>query len=218
MCTHDRCAPHCSTGPSGELRSCAAPAHAAELVPWLRAQGESISIAYEAGPTGFVLARACAEQQIPCLVAATSRIPKAPADRVKTDQRDAVKLVRLLRLGELTPVRVPSLAEEGARDLVRARDDARADLMRARQRLSKLLLRRGLLWEGAKTWTLAHERWLAEQHFAAPPLRIAYGEAQAAMLAVKARRDAPSDAAIASEAASAPWRGGASAACAASPP
>jgi transposase len=90
-------------GASGELRSCAAPAHAAELVPWLRAQGESISVAYEAGPTGFVLARACAEQRIPCLVAATSRIPKAPAERVKTDQRDAVKLVRLLRLGELSP-------------------------------------------------------------------------------------------------------------------
>ena len=79
--------------------------------------------------------------------------------------------------------------------------------MRARQRLSKLLLRRGLLWEGAKTWTLAHERWLAKQRFAARPLQVAYEEAQAAMLTVKARRDAPSDAAIASEAASAPWRG-----------
>ena len=81
-------------GASGEVRSCAAPVTATELVPWLRAQGESVSVAYEAGPTGFVLARACAAEQTPCLVAATSRIPKAPADRVKTDQRDAVKLVR----------------------------------------------------------------------------------------------------------------------------
>ena len=88
---------------TGEVKSCSAPSRSAELVPWLRAQGESISVAYEAGPTGFVLARACAEQRIPCLVAATSRIPKAPAERVKTDQRDAVKLVRLLRLGELSP-------------------------------------------------------------------------------------------------------------------
>ena len=193
-------------GATGELRSCAAPVTAAELVPWLRAQGKSVSVAYEAGPTGFVLARACAEQQIPCLVAATSRIPKAPAERVKTDQRDAVKLVRLLRLGELTAVRVPSLTEEGARDLVRARDDARADLMRARQRLSKLLLRRGLLWAGVKTWTCAHERWLAARRFEERPLLVAYEEAQAAMLSVKARRDAL-DAAIAVEAQGEPWRG-----------
>ena len=110
---------------------------------WLRAQGESVSVAYEAGPTGFGLARACAAAGIPCLVAAPSKIARAPGERVKTDRRDALRLARLLRLGELTAVRVPSPAEEAARDLVRAREDARADLMRARQRLSKLLLRRG---------------------------------------------------------------------------
>jgi transposase len=134
-------------GASGEVRSCNAPLATSELVVWLRAQGESVSVAYEAGPTGYVLARACAAARIPCLVAAPSKIAKAPGERVKTDRRDALRLAKLLRLGELTAVRVPTPAEEAARDLVRAREDARADLMRARHRLSKLLLRQGLVWE-----------------------------------------------------------------------
>ncbi len=184
---------------SGEVRSCAAPAGTAELVTWLRAQGESIAVAYEAGPTGFGLARACEAAHIPCLVAAPSKITRAPGERVKTDRRDALRLAKLLRLGELTAVRVPSLAEEGARDLVRAREDARSDLMRARHRLSKLLLRQGLLWEGS-AWTQAHERWLARQRFEARGLQIAYEEAVAAMMGVRARREAL-DAAIVSEAA-----------------
>lgn len=190
---------------TGEVRSCSAPARTAELVPWLRAQGESISVAYEAGPTGFGLARACAAVQIPCLVAAPSRIARAPGERVKTDRRDAMRLAKLLRLGELTAVRVPSASEEGARDLVRAREDARGDLMRARHRLSKLLLRQGLVWE-ASAWTQAHERWLATQRFEARGLAVAYEEAVAAMGSVRARRDAL-DRAIREEAASEPWAG-----------
>jgi hypothetical protein len=94
-------------GESGEVRSCKAPARTAELVTWLRAQGEALSVAYEAGPTGFGPARACAEAQIPCLVAAPSKIAKAPGERVKTDRRDALRLARLLRLWELAAVRVP---------------------------------------------------------------------------------------------------------------
>ena len=124
-------------GRTGEVRSCTAPPRTAELVPWLREQGEPVSVAYEAGPTGFGLARACAAAGIPCLVAAPSKIARAPGERVKTDRRDALRLAKLLRLEELTAVRVPSLMEEGARDLVRAREAARGDLMRARQRLSK---------------------------------------------------------------------------------
>jgi transposase len=172
-------------------------------VPWLRAQGESISVAYEAGPTGFGLARACAAAQIPCLVAAPSRIARAPGERVKTDRRDVLRLAKLLRLEELTAVRVLSACEEGARDLVRAREDARADLMRARHRLSKLLLRQGLVWE-ASAWTQAHERWLATQCFEERGLVIAYGEAVAAVASVRARRDAL-DAAIVEEAAEPRW-------------
>lgn len=82
-------------GSTGEVRSCAAPAHTAELVTWLRARGDSIAVAYEAGPTGFGLARACEAAHIPCLVAAPSRIARAPGERVKTDRRDALKLARL---------------------------------------------------------------------------------------------------------------------------
>jgi transposase len=192
-------------GTSGELRSCAAPAATAELVAWLHAQGRSVSVAYEAGPTGYGLARACAAARIPCLVAAPSKIAKAPGERVKTDRRDALRLAKLLRLGELTAVRVPSPSEEAARDLVRAREDARCDLMRARQRLSKLLLRQGLVWEGS-AWTAAHRRWLAAQRFPEHALQLVFEENLAALLAVEARRDAL-DAAITREAASAPWAG-----------
>jgi transposase len=190
-------------GVSGEVRTCSAPAHTAELVLWLQAQGESISVAYEAGPTGFGLARACEAARIPCLVAAPSKIAKAPGERVKTDRRDALRLAKLLRLEELVAVRVPSPAEEGARDLVRAREDARSDLMRARHRLSKLLLRQGLVWE-AGAWTQAHERWLRAQRFEERGLAIAYGEAVATVESVRARREAL-DAAIAVEAAEEPW-------------
>ena len=204
-------------GSTGEVRSCAAPVRTAELVEWLQRQGEAVSVAYEAGPTGYGLARACAAAGVPCLVAAPSRIAKAPADRVKTDRRDALRLAKLLRLGELTPVRVPSPAEEGARDLVRAREDARSDLMRARHRSSKLLLRQGLVWEGS-TWTAAHERWLFEQCFAERALQFAWEESLAAMLAVKARRDAL-DAAIAKRRPRSPGlpSSAASLVCAASP-
>jgi transposase len=189
--------------PTGEVRCGPAPARTAELVGWLRAQGGALSVAYEAGPTGFGLARACEAARIPCLVAAPSRIPRAPGDRVKTDRRDALRLAKLLRLGELVALRVPSPAEEAARDLVRARENARGDLMRARHRVSKLLLRHDLLWEGS-TWTQAHERWLCAQRFEERGLQIADEEAVAAMQAVRARREAL-DAAIAVEAASQPW-------------
>jgi hypothetical protein len=124
------------------------PASSGRLMEWLRGLPSPVRVAYEAGPTGFELARACERVGIACLVAAPGRIPRAAADRVKTDRRDAERLARLLRLGELTRVRVPSELEEAARDLVRTREDARADLMRARHRLSKLLWR-GTGWSGS---------------------------------------------------------------------
>ena len=119
---------------------------------------------YEAGPTGFGLARALTAAGVRCEVVAPSKVERPPGDRVKTDRRDAERLARLLRIGELPSVRVPSEAEEAARDLVRAREDARGDLMRARHRLSKLLLRQGLVWENS-AWTGAHEVWLRSQRF-----------------------------------------------------
>jgi transposase len=122
-------------------------------------------------------------------VAAPSKIPRASGDRVKTDRRDAERLARLLRLGELVAVRVPEPHEEAARDLVRARDDVRGDLMRARHRLSKLLLRQGLVYD-ARAWTGAHDAWLRRQRFVSRPLALAFEECYAAVVQTKARRDA----------------------------
>jgi transposase len=114
---------------SGEVRSLRVPPGVEATVAWLETLPAPVRVVYEAGPTGYRLARACAGAGINCLVAAPSRV-RAAADRVKTDRRDAERLARLLRLGEITPVRIPTLEEEAARDLVRAREDARGDLMR----------------------------------------------------------------------------------------
>ncbi len=102
-----------------------------------------VRVAYEAGPTGYGLARELAKRGAECVVAAPSKIPRASGDRVKTDLRDAEHLVRLLWAGKLHPVRVPGDEEEALRDLVRAREQVREDLMRSRHRLSKLLLATG---------------------------------------------------------------------------
>jgi transposase len=136
---------------SGELRVKRVPHRTEELVGWIGQLADPVRVTYEAGPTGFGLARALEAAGIDCLVAAPSLIPRSGASRGrKSDASDAEQLARLLRAGELTPVRVPDPADEAARDLVRAREDARADLMRARHRLSKLLLRHGLVYEAGR--------------------------------------------------------------------
>lgn len=118
-----------------------------------------VRVAYEAGPTGFGLARALAARGIGCTVAAPGKIERPATDRIKTDRRDAERLVRLLMIGGLHAVRVPTPAEEAMRDLVRAREDVRGDLMRARHRVGKLLLRHDLRFEG-NNWTQRHLDWL----------------------------------------------------------
>jgi len=188
---------------SGELCTLRVPPESGALVGWLSGLAAPVRVAYEAGPTGYGLARACARAGIACTVAAPSKIPRAPGDRVKTDRRDAERLARLLRLGELVAVRVPGEDEEAARDLVRAREDVRCDLMRARHRLSKLLLRHGLVYE-ASAWTGAHEAWLRRQRFASRPLALAYEECCGAVAQAKARREAL-DRAIAELAAEPPF-------------
>src|SRR5437870_1142949 len=160
---------------SGELRTLRAPTVIADTVAWLERLPGPVRVAYEAGPTGYGLARACAGVGIACTVAAPSKIPRASGDKVKTDRRDAERLARLLRLGELVPGRGPEPREEAARDLARAREDARGELMRARHRLSKLLLRHGLVYD-ASAWTLAHDGWLRRQRFGSRPLAIAFDE------------------------------------------
>ena len=190
-------------GASGELRVRRAPVRSEETVGWLRGLPEPVRVAYEAGPTGYGLARACVAAGIACTVAAPSKIPRASGDRVKTDRRDAERLARLLRLGELVAVRVPEPYEEAARDLVRAREDVRGDLMRARHRLSKLLLRHEVVYE-ARAWTLAHDAWLRRQRFERGPLARTFEDYYGAVLQAKSRRDAL-DQAIAELAAEAPF-------------
>jgi len=175
-----------------------------EVLAWLRRLPGPAAVAYEAGPTGFGLARALTAAGIRCVVVAPSKLERPPGDRVKTDKRDAARLARLLHIGELPAVRVPTETEEAARDLVRARDDARADLMRARHRCSKLLLRQGIVYSSGNAWTVAHEQWLRGQRFAAPGLQTAFDEALETVLATTARRDRL-DAAIVEMAATGPW-------------
>ena len=136
-----------------------------EILAWLHRLRGPVRVAYEAGPTGFGLARALADAEIDCVVAAPSKLIRPAGDRVKTDARDAAHLTRLLRLGEITAVTVPEADVEAVRDLVRAREDARADLMRVRHRLSKLLLRHGRVYSGGQAWNGVHETWLRRQRF-----------------------------------------------------
>src|SRR6266849_5887650 len=119
---------------------------------------------YEAGPTGFGLYRYLVEQGFDCRVVAPGLVPQRPGDRVKTDPRDARKLARLLAGGLLEPIHVPSPEQEAARDLVRAREDARLDRMRDRQRLSKFCLRHGRLLPSS-SWTVVRRKWFSEQRF-----------------------------------------------------
>ncbi len=160
-----------------------------EMVAWLAGLPGPVAATYEAGPTGFGLARALDAAGISCVVAAPSKLIRPTGDRVKTDARDAAHLARLLHLGQITEVTVPSVEQEAARDLVRAREDCRGDLMTARHRLSKLLLRQGIVYSGGKTWNREHERWLRAQRFDNPALQLSFDTAFEAMLACVDRRN-----------------------------
>jgi transposase len=132
-----------------------------KLIRRLGDDGHRLVIAYEAGPTGYALHRQLSAMGIDCIVVAPSLIPVRPGDRIKTDRRDAAKLARLLRSADLVAVWVPDEAGEALRDLVRARDAAKSDLSRAKHRLSKFLLRRGLQPPvGVRAWSRAHDAWL----------------------------------------------------------
>lgn len=173
---------------TGEVRVLRVPHATDELVGWLRGLPSPVRTTYEAGPTGYGLARALEGAGIDCLVAAPSRIPRASAERVKNDAKDAERLARLLRAGELVGVAVPTRADEGARDLVRAREDARADLMRARHRLSKLLLRHGRVYDKG-AWSAAHDLWLRRQRLDEPAAQATLLDYYDAVLQARLRRD-----------------------------
>jgi transposase len=149
---------------TGELRSTRLAGETAKVVEFCGGLPGPTRVAYEAGPTGYGLARALQAAGVGCVVAAPGKIERPAQDKLKTDRRDAERVLRLLMIDALHPVRVPTVEEEALRDLVRAREDIRGDLMRARQRLSKLLLRHDILYEDtASTWTQRHRSWLRAQ-------------------------------------------------------
>jgi transposase len=151
-------------GSTGELRRQKLSADTATVVRFLAGLPGPTRVAYEAGPTGYGLARALQQAGVGCVVAAPGKIERPAQDKVKTDARDAERVLRLLMIDALVPVRVPSIEEEAIRDLVRAREDVRGDLMRWRQRLSKLLLRHGIVYEDtSSTWTQKHRAWIRSQ-------------------------------------------------------
>jgi len=158
-----------------------------EIVAWVAGLPGPAVACYEAGPTGFGLARAFSDAGVCCLVAAPSKLLPAPGDRVKTDRKDAAHLATLLAAGAVTPVRVPSVAQEGLRDLVRAREAAQVDLGRVKHRVSKLLLRYGLAWDGETTWNLTHLGWIAGQHFDQISTQLALDDGLAAVHQLMAR-------------------------------
>lgn len=176
-------------GRSGQLfERWLSPDHS-DIESWIRSLPGPVSVTYEAGPTGFGLARFLLSRGIPCQVAAPSKLQRPSGDRVKTDRRDARHLARLLHLGEIVAVTVPGIEQEAARDLVRAREDVRSDLMSARHRLSKLLLRQGIVYYQGKPWTGVHDRWLRSQQFTVPGLQWAFEIAYDTVLATVARRE-----------------------------
>jgi transposase len=131
-----------------------------ELIKRLRALKGEVRCVYEAGPCGYGVQRRLAKAKIHCDVAAPSLTPQRPGRRVKTDRRDALKLAEALRGQMLTMVTIPEVEREALRDLVRAREDAGEDLLRARNRLSRLLLRHELQYREGTRWTQAHWRWI----------------------------------------------------------
>lgn len=162
-----------------------------DIRSWLSRLPGPVAVAYEAGPTGFGLYRSLTGAGIRCVVAAPSKLQKPSGDRVKTDARDALHLCRLLRLDEVVGVAIPTVDQEAARDLVRAREDCRGDLMRARHRLSKLLLRHGIVYYGGAAWTGAHDRWLravAAPQLTATATRMAFDADYDHVLTMQARR------------------------------
>jgi len=165
-------------GRDGEIRSYGTfentPASVDKLIKRLAKAGRTLHFCYEAGCCGYSLHRQITAARHTCDVIAPSMIPKKPGERVKTDRRDAIKLARLLRAGELDVVWVPDAAHEAMRDLVRARAGASNHLKAYKQQLQSFLLRHGQIYGGESSWTRTHYRWLAEQKFEHPAHQIVF--------------------------------------------
>jgi transposase len=163
----------------GEIENTAAAV--AKLVRKLAAKYGRLTFCYEAGPTGYGLYRQIKGLGHACMVVAPSLIPRKPGERVKTNRRDALSLVKQLRAGDLTAVWVPDARHEAMRDLTRARETAVEDLRRKRQQVSAFLLRQGLHYPSERTWTKTHRNWLASQKLEHAEQRLAFEEMLLAM-------------------------------------
>jgi transposase len=166
-------------GRSGEVRDTGAISNDLQAVEkWIGRLGQAhgketrFYACYEAGPCGFGIARRLRQLGVQCEVVAPSMTPTRSGDRVKTDKRDARKLARLLRAGELTSVYIPEATDEAMRDLCRARSDAVDDRRRARHRLKGFLLRHGYRYQGKSSWSAAHERYLRELVLPHPAMKV----------------------------------------------
>jgi transposase len=170
-----------------------------------RAAPGALRSCYEAGVCGYALQRQLEAAGMTCAVIAPALVPVKRGDRIKTDKRDARKLATLLRAGLLTAVRPPTPAEEAARDLCRAREDGVEDLQRARHRLGKFLLRRGLVWRASTAWSQAHRRWLRDLVFEHDADRAVVADYLLGVEQLEARLETM-DAAVTMLAAAAPYR------------
>ncbi|MDF3882630.1 IS110 family transposase [Cupriavidus basilensis] len=148
----------------------------ARLCTRLQSKARHVRVVYEAGPCGYGLYRQLVQKGFDCMVCAPSLIPKKPGERVKTDRRDALKLVRALRAGDLSAVYVPGVEDEAFRDLARAWAAAKADLKQARQRLKSFLLSHGVRYAGSANWGPAHRRWLSTYSFGNQWQQLAFDE------------------------------------------
>ena len=190
---------------TGEVRSRVIAGRPHELMAWLLELPGPVRAVYEAGPTGYGLARRARAAGVDMQVCAPGMIAKGPGDRVKTDKRDALKLARLHAAGQLVLVHVPELEHEQLRDLARGREDVRGDLMRARHRIGKFLLRREIYFPGrARAWTREHPVWLAGLRFDDRPSELVFGDYLHAHDVLLARRDTL-DRAIDQIATQSPW-------------
>jgi transposase len=159
------------------------------LVDRLTGSGADLHFCYEAGGCGYGIHRQLLQLGISCIVIAPSMMPKKPGDRIKNDRRDAVTLARLLRAGELTAIWVPDEGHEAMRDLVRARRQAKDNLVAGRQMLLGFLLRQGRRFPGRTNWTRMHWRWLGEQAFASVHHQFVFGDCIRRIEEAKARCD-----------------------------
>jgi len=153
----------------------------AKLAKKLQVDRQELKVCYEAGPTGFVLVRRLRHLKLECVVMAPTKSTRKPGEKVKTDKRDAVKVAREFRNGDIVEVRVPPATDEAVRDVSRARTDASDDLRRSKQRLKSFLLRSGHHYEGRANWSGPHMNYLRSMSLADPAQAIVLEEYLAAI-------------------------------------